>query len=186
MDVFEALLGAGKEAKDLDALEMAARAVVIYIVTLAIVRLGKKRFMGRATAFDVIVGIVLGSIASRAITGNAPMLPSMAACAVIMGLHWTFSAFAVRWHPFGDLIKGRNTILVKHGRPDEAALRSAHMTRRDIEEALRQQGITDLASVAEMRLERDGNVSVVKAEERPQVVSVGVASGVQTIRIELK
>jgi hypothetical protein len=58
---------------------MALRAVVVYVVTVIIVRLGKKRFMGKGTAFDVILGIMLGSIVSRAITGNAPFFPALAA-----------------------------------------------------------------------------------------------------------
>jgi uncharacterized membrane protein YcaP (DUF421 family) len=36
------------------------------------------------------------------------------------------------------------------------------MTERDLEEALRQQGVKNLEQVAEARLERDGSVSVVE------------------------
>ena len=79
MDEVEALLasalGLGLEGERLGAAQMALRAVVVYVVTVAFARLGKKRFMGRATAFDVILGIMLGSIVSRAITGNAPFCP---------------------------------------------------------------------------------------------------------------
>ena len=82
MEWIDLVFGAGKEAWDLTAPQMAARAALIYAVALAIVRIGKKRFMGRATAFDVIVGIILGSIASRAVTGNAPMIPTMTATIV--------------------------------------------------------------------------------------------------------
>jgi hypothetical protein len=70
-------LGAGEE--QLNAAQMALRAVVVYVVTVIIVRLGKKRFMGQGTAFDVILGIILGSIVSRAITGNAPFFAALAA-----------------------------------------------------------------------------------------------------------
>jgi hypothetical protein len=35
--------------------------------------------MGQGTAFGVILGTMLGSIVSRAITGNAPFLPALAA-----------------------------------------------------------------------------------------------------------
>jgi hypothetical protein len=76
MEFADLLLGLGEEARDLSPWQMAARAVVVYLATLAIVRIGKKRFLSRASAFDVIVGIVIGSIASRAVTGNAPILPS--------------------------------------------------------------------------------------------------------------
>jgi uncharacterized membrane protein YcaP (DUF421 family) len=162
IEVWNEALGAGLEAKDLTILQMAARAAVIYLATLAVVRLAKTRFLGRASAFDVVVGIIIGSIASRAITGNAPMAPSMAACLVIVLLHWLLSAAAVRSHRFGELIKGSSKMLVQDGRVDESAMRSAHMTQRDLEEALRQQGLADHREVAEARLERDGSLSVIK------------------------
>ena len=69
------VLGLGLESREINALQMGLRAVVVYVVTVIVVRLGKKRFMGQATAFDVILGIMLGSIVSRAVTGNAPFLP---------------------------------------------------------------------------------------------------------------
>src|SRR5689334_25353479 len=100
------LVGLGLESKDINPLQMGLRTVVVYVATVLMVRLGKKRFMGRSTAFDVILGIMLGSIVSRAITGNAPFLPALAAAAVLVAMHWLFSALAFRWHSFGDAIKG--------------------------------------------------------------------------------
>ena len=171
MEMVDLILGLHEETYDLSVLQMAARAVVIYLVTLVIVRLGKKRFMSQATAFDVIVGIVLGSIASRAITGNAPMLPTMAAAGVVMALHWAFSAIAVRSGMFGNLIKGRNRLLVKDGAVDEAELCAAHMTSNDLLGALREQGIESVGGVAEARLERDGSVSVIKKAAEPRILT---------------
>ena len=185
MEALEHIIGLGKEATELGAGEMAIRAVIIYIVTLAIVRLGKKRFMGSGTAFDMIVGIMLGSMASRALTGNAPMVPTMAGAAVLVFMHWLFSAIALRSHSFGVLIKGHPRLLVRDGEIDEAMMRKTHMTERDLEEDLRGQGMADTAKVAEARLERSGSVSVVKADSGPKVVDVQVAAGVQTVRIEL-
>jgi uncharacterized membrane protein YcaP (DUF421 family) len=80
---------------------MSLRDVIVYVVTIVIVRLGKKRFMGRTTAFDVILGILLGSIVSRAITGNAPFFPALAASAVLVAMHWLFSGIVLHWHGFG-------------------------------------------------------------------------------------
>src|ERR671921_869095 len=111
--------------------QMALRAVVVYVVTVIIVRLGKKRFMGQGTAFDVILGIMLGSIVSRAITGNAPLLPALAAGAVLLAMHSLFSAVAMHWHGFGGLIKGHHRLLVRHGQVDGREMRKAHMSDRD-------------------------------------------------------
>ncbi|MDP8912519.1 MAG: DUF421 domain-containing protein [Pseudomonadota bacterium] len=161
-DLWERALGVGLEAKDLSAAQMAARAALIYVVTLAFIRLAKKRFLAGASAFDVVVGIIIGSIASRTITGNAPLFPSMAAVAAIVAMHWLFSALAVRSHGFGKLIKGSSSLLVQAGQADEENLRRAHMSQRDLEEALRQQGVKDVQQVEEARLERDGSISVIE------------------------
>jgi uncharacterized membrane protein YcaP (DUF421 family) len=183
--VVEAALGLGIGGNGLTAPQMALRAVVVYVATLVIVRLGKKRFMGKATAFDIILGIMLGSIVSRAITGNAPFLPTLLAAAVLVALHSAFTAVALRSHRFGNAIKGHPRRLVRDGEVDWRQMRAAHLTEHDLWEDLRRHGVTRLEQVAEAHLERNGDVSVCKAKERPKVVEVAVAPGVQTVRIEL-
>jgi uncharacterized membrane protein YcaP (DUF421 family) len=185
-DLARFLLGAGLENKEINALQMGLRAAIIYVVTVVIVRLGKKRFLGRATAFDVILGIMLGSVVSRAVTGNAPMLPALAASAVLVVMHFVFSGIALRWHGFGSLIKGSPRLLVRGGSVDERNLRKAHMTEHDLDEDLRSKSVSRLDEVAEARLERSGQLSVIKAKSEPKVIEVQVAEGVQTVRIEIK
>src|SRR5215213_7965578 len=111
---------------------MSLRAVMVYAVTVLIVRLGKKRFMGGATAFDVILGIMLGSIVSRAVTGNAPFPPALVAAAVLLGMHWLFSSAAMRWHGFGVAIKGTSRTLVRARETHAEALHKEHMTEHDL------------------------------------------------------
>jgi uncharacterized membrane protein YcaP (DUF421 family) len=166
-------------------LQMGLRAAIVYVVTVLMVRLAKKRFMGRATAFDVILGIMLGSIVSRAVTGNAPFLPALAATAVLIAMHWLFSSIAMRWHGFGFAIKGSPRLLIRDGRIDGHALRKSHMTEHDLWEDLRGKSVSDLRQVAEAHLERNGSLSVVKAKAEPKVVDVQVRNGVQTVRIEI-
>src|SRR5918912_2457643 len=117
-NLFRLVLGLGLEGKDLNMPQMALRAVVVYVVAVLIVRIGKKRFMGQATAFDVILGIMLGSIVSRAVTGNAPFFPALAAGAVLVGMHWLFSSIALRSHVFGEAIKGEPRVLIRDGTID--------------------------------------------------------------------
>jgi uncharacterized membrane protein YcaP (DUF421 family) len=181
----QSTLGIGLKSEDIGVLQMSLRAAIVFVVTLAIVRLGKKRFLGRATAFDVILGIMLGSIVSRAVTGNAPFVPALAAAAMLMLMHWFFSAIALRWHGFGALVKGRPRVLVRDGRAEPEAMRAAHVTEHDLQEDLRSKSVSRLEEVAEARLERSGQLSVIKAEPEPKVVEVTVRNGVQTIRIEI-
>jgi uncharacterized membrane protein YcaP (DUF421 family) len=188
MDVEEALrltLGLGLQGEEIKVMQMGLRAVIVYVVTVAIVRLGKKRFMGGSTAFDVILGIMLGSIVSRAITGNAPFFGALAASVVLLAMHWLFSSIAVRFHGFGWLIKGAPAVLVRNGEIDWEAMRKTHMTEHDLWQDLRVRGISDLSEVSEARMERGGQLSVLKAKREPKVVEIGVAEGTKTVRVEL-
>jgi uncharacterized membrane protein YcaP (DUF421 family) len=149
------------------------------------VRFDKRAFMGKATAFDVMLGIMVSSIAIRAITGNAPIVPALAATATLIALHSVLTAVAGRLHRFGEIIKGRPRVIVRDGHKDEAAMRIAHLTDRDLEEDLRRHGMTSLEGIAEARLERNGDISIIKSKREPKVITVAVVNGVHTVRIEL-
>jgi uncharacterized membrane protein YcaP (DUF421 family) len=147
---------------ELGVAQVCARAFVVYLVLIAYVRFGKKRFLGEATAFDAILVIVIGSISSRAISGTAPFGASLAATFLLIAMHWVISYFTKDWPALGTLLKGHDTVLIKNGRIDHKALSQSHMAMDDLEEDLRQQGIDDPKQVKEARLERSGKMSVVK------------------------
>ncbi|WFE76547.1 DUF421 domain-containing protein [Roseinatronobacter sp. S2] len=152
----------GLNEADLETRHMALRAVVVFIFSVVIVRLGKKRFIGENTAFDVILGVMLGSIISRAITGQSPFVPTLTAAVVIVALHWLFSQIAVRWDAFGMLVKGSTRVLVKDGVADWKAMKRGNISQNDLLEALRLKArISDWNEVKEARLERNGEISVI-------------------------
>ena len=182
----EPLLGLGNDAGDIGPGQMALRAMVIYGFTLLIVRVGSKRFLGKATAFDVIMGIMIGSVMSRAINGSAGLLATFAAGAVLVGIHWLFGVIAYHTHWFGNIVKGAPVKLIEDGQVREAAMRGSSLSRNDLEEALRHEGMKpDPSRIALAYLERDGSISVIPRDEGPRVVEISVADGVQTARIEL-
>jgi uncharacterized membrane protein YcaP (DUF421 family) len=158
----ETLIGLSLKAEEIGYGHMAARAMLMYLILIWLVRSAKKRFLSEATAFDMILVIMLGSIAARALTGGAQYFPSVLGMALIIAMHWVFSNIARRWPWFSGLIKGHSTILIRDGRIDHAALRDAHMSRDDLDEDLRSKGVGDPAQVQEARLERSGKLSVLK------------------------
>lgn len=184
----------GIDDSDLDALQMVMRATVVYVSTIAMMRIGERRVLGKNTAFDVILGVVLGSTLSRAINGNASLMPSIAAGLVLIALHWAFAALSYRHSWFGRLIKGRPLTLISHGERVEENLRRAHITRRDLEEAARRSAeIEDPEEADDVRLERSGEISFIRHRKDPdqhqgrhlRVLDVTIEEGVQTIRVEL-
>lgn len=179
-------LGLGLDVGDVDSVQMALRAIVIYAVMLVLVRMASKRFLSKASAFDVIVAIMLGSIMSRAINGSAPFLPTIVASSALLGLHWLFATLAAHTS-FGTLVKGEPRLLIKDGEIQEDGLREAKLSPNDLKEALRlQAGDPDPSKVKRAYLERNGSISIVPSKTEPKVLDVSVEDGVKNIRIKLE
>lgn len=161
-NVANALVGLSAKAEQLTIVQGVVRALLIYIVLIAVVRFGKKRFLGRATAFDVILVIIIGSTASRAIVGSAPPFVALAAVVALVASHWVISLISRDSRFFSNLIKGNPTLIIKDGKVQRKNLRAAHMSDDDLDEDLRREGVADAAQVAEAWLERDGKLSVLR------------------------
>ncbi len=183
---FRAAIGLDANFNDISVMQMAARGLVIYLAGLALVRMAKKRFLGRQTAFDGVLAVMLGSCLSRAINGTNAFWQSIAASLVLVGAHWAIGLAAFHSHRLGDVVKGSESELVHDGRIDRDAMRAHHISGHDLSEAMRLHGrTTELAEVATARLERSGDISVIKRRRQPRILEVAVAPGVQTIRIEI-
>jgi uncharacterized membrane protein YcaP (DUF421 family) len=108
-----AFLGYGRTIMDVNAIQMVFRTIIVYAGTLVLIRIGSKRFLGQATAFDVIVGIMLGSVVSRAINGSAKLVPTLLAGAALVLLHRLLNLVAFRRRWLGRIVKGNPVLLIK-------------------------------------------------------------------------
>lgn len=187
---FEEFLGLGVEAFDLTLWQMLIRTVIIYLVLILLVRIGDKRFLGKHTALDIILAIVIGSVLSRAINSSAPLLKTIAAGAVLVGMHWAFSYIALRTSA-GRIFKGTERQIIANGEVLWDAMRKSHLTEGDLKQALRlNAGHDDPTRVKAAFLERNGDISVIAGDEqparKPRVLDVRVEDGVQHIRLQVE
>lgn len=179
------LLELGDPIEGVGVLAMALRTVFIYAGALVLVRLASRRLLAKASAFDVIVAIMLGSILSRAINGSAPFLPTLGAGAILLAMQWLFAVVAVHTHWLGPAVKGGPVLLIRDGQIQEEGLRKTELTLEDLVEALRLEiGDEDPARVRRAYLERNGKISVIPLPAEPRVATVAVEDGVKSVRIE--
>jgi uncharacterized membrane protein YcaP (DUF421 family) len=163
--VVEEVLGLSLKAENIQFWQVAARAVWVYIALIAMLRLAKKRSLGRATALDVVLVITVGSLASRGITGNAPLTNCLIAILTLIGMHWLISLLTRDHARISDWIKGTPTRMILNGKVDQDALLAAHMSDDDLMQDLRQKGVTSPEHAEEAILERSGQLSVLKKNE---------------------
>ena len=69
MDVIRLLFGDGTE---LTTWQMADRALVTFVLALAMIRLAGRRSFGQRSPFDACTTVLLGAVLSRAVVGASP------------------------------------------------------------------------------------------------------------------
>lgn len=156
------LSGGEVSSESMSLQQIAMRAVVIYVIGVAIVRVGKSRLVGRVSAIDILVGFILGSLLSRGINGSASLSETAVAAATLVLAHWIVTWVAARWHFFGNLTKGHSVELVRDGNVFRENMQASHISDHDLAEACRLNGISNLEDVASAYKERNGDISVVK------------------------
>lgn len=156
------VLGLHVEPKDLSALQVCLRGVIVFLYSLVIVRLANRRFLAKMAAFDVILGFMLASMLARAINGSAAFFPTLVCGLVLVLLHRFLAILAFRSELVGFLVKGEADQLVQDGEPKPDALRVHRISDKDLLEEIRLQGsVTELAKVKTAIMERNGKISVV-------------------------
>lgn len=175
------------QGKDLDWWQMALRAFLVYGLTLFIVRMSKKRIFGKSTPMDLVLAVLLGSVASRAVNGSATLLPTAVAAAVLVGVHALSAKLAVLWPASGPFLKGSPRRIIKDGEVLHDQMRASDLSQHDLEESLRCSGMpADPSKVREAWLERNGSISLIPLKSGPRVLEIQVEQGVQTVRIRME
>jgi uncharacterized membrane protein YcaP (DUF421 family) len=149
----------------LSAAQEAARAVLIFLYGLVLLRVSGPRMFGHWSALDIVISIIVGSALARAMTGNAPLVGTMVAAAAMAFLHVVFAHLVARNASLARLVEGEAVTLIDHGRINDQARKRNKISEADIREALREQGIdgeSKSANIKRMTLEPSGKLSIVK------------------------
>jgi uncharacterized membrane protein YcaP (DUF421 family) len=141
-----------------------ARAILIFAYGLAIIRLAGRRVFGRWSALDIVISIIVGSNLSRALTGSAPLIGTLAATTLLMVMHWLFAQLASRSALMSKVVEGPSIQLGRGGTVDQHQLKRQSVSEADVQEALRQAGVERLEQTRLLVLEPSGKISVLKHE----------------------
>ncbi len=159
-------VGTGVEFEKMATWQVVIRTTVIFLIALVLLRFAKRRFMGDYTAFDILLGFIIGSVMARALTGAAGLLNMVVIVAVLMGLHWLVATISFHWPAFENLVENDPRRLIKDGKINEKAMKKSKISEDDLDQALRAEGnVENPDEVRSAYLERDGSITVVPKEE---------------------
>jgi uncharacterized membrane protein YcaP (DUF421 family) len=161
----QSLIGPDGQPKELTLIQLCLRAFIIFVLGLAMVRVGDRRSLSEKTGFDTLFLVLIGAVLARTINGSAGFLTTIGCALFLMIIHRICAFVACRSHAFGKLIKGSEVKLVADGQVDWKSMRRNLVSKHDLEEDLRLTAATeDLKKIKAARLERSGDISFVKSE----------------------
>ncbi|MZP30719.1 DUF421 domain-containing protein [Heliobacterium undosum] len=164
------------------------RATAVFLLILAGARLLGKRQLSQLTLFDLITVIAIGVVAGALSLNLAGDLASALMTLVVwIGFPIALFYLSIKFKTVRDLVQGKVTVLINHGKVLDAKLMEVRMSPEDLLSQLRRKNVFNFADVEFAMLEPDGELSVfLKKDKRPVTAStlemkVGHESVPQTV-----
>lgn len=142
----------------------AARAVLVYVVMLIVIRVLGKRTIGNFTAFDLLVALMLGEVVDEIIYGDVTLGQGMVAILVIALCKYITVWLAYWSHGLNRVLEGTPTEIVRHGELVRKGMRSEMVNEQEVLALLRLKAISDMREVKLAIMEVDGQVSVIRED----------------------
>ncbi|HEY4289813.1 MAG TPA: YetF domain-containing protein [Puia sp.] len=153
------------EGKDLSALQMTVRGVLVFVIAWILIRISGRRSFGVRSPLDNIISIILGAVLSRAIVGASPFGAVVLACLVIVLLHRLLGWLMVRHTSFGNIVEGRKMLLFENDHFVKENMGKALVSEEDIMQGVRSSALTDdLTKIDRIYMERNGQISAIKKQ----------------------
>lgn len=145
--------------------EFVLRAVVVYVVLLAMIRMSGKRTMGQFTAFDMLLIVLLGNAVQNALLGrDTSMTGGLLLAATLISLNWLVGFATARNKHAERLLEGAPVVLARNGHVYREVLKRELVSRDDFAKAMRESGCSDVSLVRLALLETNGQITIMQRE----------------------
>ncbi|WP_339749328.1 DUF421 domain-containing protein [uncultured Rubinisphaera sp.] len=145
--------------------EVAFRTSFIFTYTLMLLRFMGKRGMGQLTPFEFAIIVALGSaVGDPMFYDDVPLLHTMLVIAIVIALHRFLSLITQKNEAVEKFMEGETTMLINRGEILLDTLCSERLSRDELFEMLRIEGVSQLGEVRQAFLEPSGNLAVIRWE----------------------
>jgi uncharacterized membrane protein YcaP (DUF421 family) len=152
-------------------LDIAFRTAIIYVVVLVGIRLTGKREVGQMATYELVLILLIANAVQNAMTGPDTSLTGgvVGACTLLI-INAIVTRVSSRSRTLRAAIEGTPTVLILKGKTIIKNLEKEHIAHEELEQALREHGISTSDDVGIAVLEVDGSISVLKKDELPSAV----------------
>lgn len=142
-------------------------ALGFYLGLMLFTRLMGLRSFSKLSSHDFAMTVGVGSILASTILSDSPsLLQGLFAVAVLFVMQALVSIIRRRIKSMKALIDNQPIIIMGHGSYFESNLKEAKLSRSDVQEVLRKNGIKSKTEVFAVIMETTGDLSVIKHNEQ--------------------
>ena len=155
------------------------RTGIIYFALLLAMRLMGKRQLGEMELSEFVAAALIANLAAHPLEEQeVPLLPALLPIAVLSVLELAAAFLSLRSIRLRSLLFGRPSLIIDHGKIDQAEMRKNRFTPDELMQAMRSRGILDINEVLYAVLETNGTLSLIPiAEAQPLTAGqMGVAA----------
>ena len=121
------------------------KTILIYLVLMLFLRLLGKRQLGEMELSEFVVAALIADLAAYPLEeANQPLLPPLTAIAVLSLLELLTAWLSLHSIRLRALLYGRPSLIVDHGKIDQAEMRRNRFTPDELMQAMRNSGVLDV------------------------------------------
>lgn len=140
-------------------------AIVGYFFLLLTVRIMSRRPGGQLTLSEFVIVFLIGGVIILSTVGDDRSMTNCV-CGVIAValLHRLVSRLKSQFPKFGAFVDGTPLVLLKDGQWQLESMHRAHVSDQDVMGTARSKGVRTLSDIKYAILERNGSISIIKAD----------------------
>lgn len=153
------------------------RTVIIYLALLLSMRIMGKRQLGELEISELVTAVLIADFAAIPLQDiGIPMINGLIPLILLLCFEILITGGVTKSVRFRRFLCGTPSVLVHRGKIDQAQMRKNRFTLDELYEELRQQGVTDLATVEYAILETSGALNVVlfPSEQPPTCAQLNI------------
>lgn len=142
-------------------LEKLLRPMIVYLFLIGFLRLFGKRELAQLNPFDLVVLLSLSNTVQNAMIGDDNSVTGgIIGAFALLAINWLLTLALFKSPKLDKIIEGTETVLIRHGKVDKAAMEKEALTDLELKSVIHKQGLNDYSEVEKCVLEPNGTFYV--------------------------
>lgn len=135
--------------------------LAVYIFIIVAIRISGRKELTQLSVIDLVFILLISNAVQNAMVGpNTSLLGGLVAAGTLFFANFVLKELMYRFSKFSKFIQGDEIMLIYNGKINKKNLEKAKLSMDEIEEAVREHGVSEIKDVNLAVLEVDGNISV--------------------------